>query len=345
MKRILIFASILAAALLGISCEEDFNPKAPLKDTYILFSVIRSSYTLGAPTKLMQRVVISRSYDVNGYNPNLNSNDPSIAGAKVVLIKNNIEYPMKDTTIINSDPGHIPQSYYFCILAPGNNERVKIAATLPDGRTLSAETRIPIYPNPGFSYNFPHGITNKIYKILWDIGYINIDWGKQVRERHVYFPRLSVNYVKKEIVNGKIIYKSYSKPMPLDYIKKDNGYIPVYSPQFTTDESLSFRFACFDSVLTHLSDGDANKENYYVDNLTFQLMEYDDALSKYYSSTSGLSDKYSIRLDETYYSNISGGIGIFGSMATLSNYMQFDKSYLQSFGYLSVQDIIYPPGY
>jgi hypothetical protein len=36
-------------------------------------------------------------------------------------------------------------------------------------------------------------------------------------------------------------------------------------------------------------------------------------LAAYYSSLNGFLDEYSVRLDEQVYSNINGGIGIFGA--------------------------------
>ena len=62
-------------------------------------------------------------------------------------------------------------------------------------------------------------------------------------------------------------------------------------------------------------------------------MTYDPHLSRYYTSLYGNANDYSIRTDPAFYSNINGGIGIFGSQTLSSFDYLFDLLYVRSFGY------------
>jgi hypothetical protein len=47
----------------------------------------------------------------------------------------------------------------------------------------------------------------------------------------------------------------------------------------------------------------------------FLLIQFDEPLYNYYFVANGFKDRSSIRLDEPNYTNLSGGVGIFGSLA------------------------------
>jgi hypothetical protein len=65
----------------------------------------------------------------------------------------------------------------------------------------------------------------------------------------------------------------------------------------------------------------------------FELLSFDEHLSNYYSSTHGYLDEFSIRLDETVYSNIEGGMGIFGSYYKSERLFPIYASYIASYGF------------
>ena len=70
-----------------------------------------------------------------------------------------------------------------------------------------------------------------------------------------------------------------------------------------------------------------------VTRIVFGLTEFDFPLSRYYASVNGSLDRYSVRTDESVYSNIDGGIGIFGSTMSSEYSFPVDKKYVESFGY------------
>jgi len=56
-------------------------------------------------------------------------------------------------------------------------------------------------------------------------------------------------------------------------------------------------------------------------------------LSKYYNSTNRSLDTYSVKLNETDYSNITNGYGIFGAYVRKYAGIRFTHAYIESFGY------------
>ena len=82
-----------------------------------------------------------------------------------------------------------------------------------------------------------------------------------------------------------------------------------------------------------ISEGDSDKSRYEVLGFDFDLVEFDFALSRYYASINGSLDQLSIRLDETVYSNIAHGYGVFGTSMANSMLFPVNATYAASFGY------------
>ena len=63
--------------------------------------------------------------------------------------------------------------------------------------------------------------------------------------------------------------------------------------------------------------------------VVLQFVQYEENLYNYYSVVNGFQDRYSIRLDQSTYSNISGGMGLFGaySVDSLVHTLPYDFVY------------------
>jgi hypothetical protein len=46
----------------------------------------------------------------------------------------------------------------------------------------------------------------------------------------------------------------------------------------------------------------------------FYLIQFDRPLWSYWNASNGFHDRYTIRVDDPDYTNITGGVGVFGSM-------------------------------
>ncbi|MCX6151809.1 MAG: DUF4249 family protein [Ignavibacteriales bacterium] len=331
-KNLPLFIIAITLSFLNISCEENFSPKEDFKERNILYCIIAVDQYLYYP--LYPIVMLTKTYDNPTYTPPKdNKTAPSISGAQIRLKINGIGNGysfLEDTLDSREFKPYMPEIYYKLADAAGltltYGAALSLSITLPDGKILEAKTRIPSSKGFEYSYPFYHGITTLIDQWRWGKSWI-ISWNAQ--EGNLYFPKLIMYYTKNSIPPPK---NSFIIEIPMRYIKKANGNLPVY-PSYSRESSVSYDYSAIDSLMVQISAGDPDKSDYLIDIVKFELLEFDYNLSNYYSSLNGYLDDYSIRLDESTYTNVSGGIGILGTSLISSEYFFFDKKYVESFGY------------
>ncbi len=329
MKRALIlflFASV--SSFFFISCEENFSPKETFKERNILYCIIEVDQRL---LNFYPQVFITKTYDTDGFYPPADHGlPPSVTGAEVSIKLNNDVFKFEqDTLKRNSDDPNAPQIYYSLISKSGIPAKplneLAITAKLPDNTVLTAKTKIPRLLDYQYSYEFNAGIHTMMDRWQWGNAW-TINW--DVIEGNLYLPRLTLNYsvIKDsvEIVKSVVI--------PNKYIKNGNSFVANY-PTFIRTGEISYDYAAIDSAMANISAGDTSKSSYYITNIVLDIMEYDAAISNYYTSINGYMDNFSIRLDESVYTNVSGGIGLFATYIKHNTVFQVAKGYVLKFGY------------
>jgi hypothetical protein len=88
-------------------------------------------------------------------------------------------------------------------------------------------------------------------------------------------------------------------------------------------------------ALEEISAGDPNKDNYNIlQSPAFELIALDLNLSRYVSSTNQTFDDLTVTVNESDFTNIEGGLGVFGSYTKKKyNRIKFQPGYIESFGY------------
>ncbi|MGE5683499.1 MAG: DUF4249 family protein [Bacillota bacterium] len=346
-SRLVLYLFFLILTFISVSCNEDFNPVGSFSDQYVLNCIISKDDRGGAGVIAF----ISRTYQpINEKLEPEMSSSQLIRGAKLTLTHNYKNYEMvdyklvprtfnPDTTLTESESKYhfrpdtikVKLNYYALLdskrFVLRNGEKIYLTAKMPDGKTLNSETTLPQYPSIELNFDFSRGITPKIDQFRWGNG-VTFLWENSDND-HLKGCNLRINYRK--IKNDQYM----NINVPLKYIKQNDKFVPL-NTSVGKYSSAHFEFAAFDSVLKKLSGSDPDKKNYEIINCTFSLIEYDRELSTYFSSAHGSMDSYSVRLDENIYSNMRGGLGIFGSYVVMSKSMYFDYSYIQSFGYKTV---------
>ena len=99
------------------------------------------------------------------------------------------------------------------------------------------------------------------------------------------------------------------------------------------EKSISFEYDAIDSVIAGIGAGKPDKSKIMLHFITMSLLEFNSDLTYYYSSIHGFLDRFSIRLDESTYTNVVGGIGVFGTTTQLNEKMYFHPDYPGIFGY------------
>ncbi|MCX6149499.1 MAG: DUF4249 family protein [Ignavibacteriales bacterium] len=330
MKKVLsLFLILTILSLLNLSCEENFSPKEDFKERNILYCIIEVEQTLQPVNPI---VMLTQNYDNPAYiPPNDGKTAPSIPGANIRLKVNGMGSGysfLEDTLTGKSVKPYMPEIYYKLAngaMSLSQGADLSISAALPDGKILSAKTRLPKFLTFEYSFEFKHGITTLMNRWLWGNDW-TISWDSN--DGNLFIPRLRIRYstIKDSLE------KFYVKEIPLKYAKGSNGYYPI-NPQPTREPHITFEYAAIDSAMAQISAGDPKKSDYYIKEIDLEIIEFDRPLSNYYTSTNGFMDNYSIRLDESVYSNVDGGIGIFGVSMKNSVIFSVDRLYLSSFGY------------
>lgn len=318
MKKKFKYIIIPLLSLLTLSCEENFSPKGELKDKVIFNCIIRGDTTA-------QTAFLSRSYQVEGYDPNTNTNDPAIKNAEIRLWNSDSVYLFKDGAFERSDTSRYSSlgSLYYCSYKPDFDEPLEIEALLANGKRLKASTKVP--SRIEIDYNFNDNIaptSNDVVIGAWKPVY------EKREETPFYLPIFKIAYYKKE--NGIDI--KHEKPIAVNYARKGDKYVPVY-PSASSRKQCVYKLDAIERAMREISEGDPVKTNYRVLSIIVEVYAFDRNLSAFYSAGKIQSDGFTITIDQADYSNIDGGLGIFGSYIKFSFSISLSSQWVKSFGY------------
>jgi len=312
MKKNLLFFICFAAILISFSCNDNFSPKAPFKEQYVLNCILRGDST-------SQIALLSKTYDVTGFDPNSNNVDPSISGAQVYLKWKGTLYQLRDSSIVRADTSKYKgpiKFYYTKAFTPSANDSVEISAIPAPGVFLSSKTKVP--------YNVSYG--NSPWLIKGDE--IALDFRWTAYDLNVYYlPRMKIIYQKR----NEIPVVTHSFEVPIDYSSVNGIETPVY-PGLSPAAGIEFVRSNIDKAMLQVSNGDV-KSNYKFLWINLELLIFDQFLAGYISTTNGFLDNLSIRLDEPNYTNINGGLGIFGAYEYNVFQISLFDQYLENLGY------------
>jgi hypothetical protein len=324
MKRLVSLILFVLVVAVIISCEDEVNPKTDLKDIYSMNCIIRGDTSFQVAT-------ITRSYDVSGFDPGTNKNDPFIKGAKIKLLYQNgtQTFFFRDTTMTRPAGSNYstPLSYYYLKnFQPTFESPISIEATLPNGKVLTAKS-ITFYISPYAIQNNYYSIPSSLFGNYLVFNWVNLT---STRDETVYYvPELIIKYAR--IQNNVPV--EYQKKVPLFYIQGDNGEIPLYPPVQANLTSANFDTTTIRKSITEISAGDPNKGNYIIRKAVFRLLIADKNLAMYYAAQKTFLDEFSVRVTQPEFSNIQGGLGIFGTLNSTQIDVPIKESYIRSFGY------------
>lgn len=323
MKKIIFFLMLTSASVF-FSCNDQVDPKEGFKETYILNCILRSDTSY-------QMATVTRSYNVDGYDPLTNKTDPAITGAVIKVTYDKDSYEFRDTSVARTDTSryHTPiQFYYTNKLKPVNSGTVKIEAKLPDGKILTAEAQ-------SFSQNQIYfeatGQTIPPKSVFQNS--VSFAWQKRLVSDNLaetYFaPELSVLYSVTK--NGAVT--RMQKKVPMIFLNTSQGMEPVYPPIRSNITSVFFAEDAIEQVFREISEGDPAKSDYKIEKAIFRLLVIDRNLAAYYSSQQTYLDEFSVRVNQPDFTNIVGGRGIFGTYMIKTLDVEIDAGYARSFGY------------
>lgn len=314
MKKIIIISVLSLVYFLG--CEENFSPVGEPKDKFIFYSV------LSADTNY-QSAVISRSYVADGIDPYSNTVDPSLEGADVRIWDGFNIYFMKDSTVENSNLSRYgtPLKYYYIKdYRPIYNSNISVEVLLPNGKRIRSESKIPDSVSIASTSDRVIPPSNK--------SAASINW--TTNDKNVWFAtKLTLTYY--EIINGVRV--SHQKVLPIDFISVDGNELPIY-PRPSSQSGFLIKRLVLDKIMNSISESGLEKQNYWIRNrVKLEIVVLDQNLTSYYQSNNDVLDGFSVRLNQSDYSNIENGLGLFASYVKQQLELRLRSDYIESFGY------------
>ncbi len=317
MRSILKILSIIIIAFGYLSCEENFSVQNEFEDAYVLNCLVDATSTYSIAT-------ISRTYEVKDKYSGENYSERLVANAQVFINHGNDVIVFKDstTTIIDSDGNNREVHFYYTNELRNTLSRdLSLIAVLPEGDTLKSETSVPS------RIIFEHSYTGGLVLSDEEFDSFTIAWKDEMNDSPYYDPRLKIIYYK--LIDGD--YVTFTKRVPIKYTDVGGTQEPIFiSPSFS--KSIIYSMDIFNDTMAQISEGDPDKQDYYISYAEIEVYTYDQFLTGYYIGSHFL-DEYSIRLDEVDYSNIEGGYGLFASFDKVSQKIAIDPRYVRKYGY------------
>ena len=312
-----LFLTICSCTILFISCTEEFEPFGEFRDNYVLTCVLSGDST-------HQVAVLSHIYETGSFDPYDNTIDPTIIGADLRVWLGDSVYVFHDTSVTRLDTSRYITPFYFYYnnkFLIQTDQIIEVEVLLQNGRRLKSSSKTP------GSIIFDDESSVIIPPVGSEL--INFSW-KPHTEGTFFSPQFYIKYLQN--VDGVIVEKL--KLAPKKYVNISGSFQPVY-PEPTNASNIIYTMDAITRALEEISSEDLNKQNYTIMQTSlFTLSAFDLSLSRYISSTNQSFDDLTVTVNESDYTNIEGGLGIFGSFIS-KNYetARFQSSYIESFGY------------
>jgi len=319
MKNNYRFLLIFITLIFISSCEEDLSPYAEFQERYVFNCVLRGDTSFQVAT-------LSRNYFVENYDPYSYNEDPSVRGAYIRVWYGDSVRIFKDTSIARTDntPYTTPYTYYY---ADGFNippeTVVETEVILPNGKKLRSSTITPR------QLQITYVLSDTLIPMP-NRDFIRVRWAYTNSEAPgIYLVKMYVVYFKEENeVNTR-----YEKVIPAQYIDQLGEKKPLY-PKLQQDPVYIVDMDVVTQAMTEIGIGETDKSKFVIYAAIFDVVSLDENLSRYYKATTQSSAGFSVKLDETDYSNIDGSYGVFGVYLKQQYAIKLKHDYIRSFGYV-----------
>ena len=314
-----IFFIISIVSLYFISCDESFNPFTDFKQDYGVACILRSDTTL-------QLLSLTKSYPNNlaaGSIPKFLFEK----NADVRIWYQDSVYRLMDTSIYSLENQDTLKYYFSKNFKIDFLKDIELEILLNTGKRLKAYSKTPgeiLFKNTSEVLIPP--VNKSVVQLYWSVQSL----------QYYYLPRLRAKCER--IVNGtkEVFYKE----LPVRY-ETINGELKPIFPKPSKNLSVAYQVDAINKFLLDYSNSLAVPSEVTIHQiLDLQVITFDAEVSRYISVSNNSSNNLSIRFDEGDYSNISGGLGIFGSQVN-SKYtkLRFLENYIRGYNFNFLYDL------
>lgn len=299
MKLLNLTRLLVPAVILLVGCDDSVNPYAPFEPRITVFAILNT----GTATQVV------RAY--SSFDPTLDPNggtapDTLLNDAVITLSDQNTSYALRDTTVFRSDLSNYGGDIAAKVasLTPAFGKSYTLTVQSGSKGTVTATTTVPpraIIPIPylfALSNPLAYDVTNLgIYVQTFSKGYVL---------------RMLLEY--EVLING--IWFPYQDEVPKGFVVQPDGTsLPSYAAlDLSGEKLLAFSWPLKTLGTTISSAVRQNSPNHITfKRVVIEVRQYEEHLYNYYQIVRGFRDARTIRTDAPDYTNVEGGLGVFGA--------------------------------
>jgi len=301
MRKHLFFIAVLSMIVVCSGCENSFSPTGDYQKQLVVYGVLSNRSD-------SQYVRVYTTYDLSGRDPAEQTTDTGVRGARVMMMDDSTTYGFKETAIPRDDTARYSSNVvgyvgFPCRLRPGKKYSLAI---ISDQGNATATVSVP---GKGYVFNYspsafqaPRLSADNIHVII----------GLSA-EAQGYLVRLFINF---DVRNGQNWeHRRLEVPSFGDSLMTPGkyGYSTLTRRPAYSSFNIDFAHDAYLGVLKQQIEGRYGK-SFQLTSATFILTQVEPNLYHYYSVANGFQDPYSIRMDQPDFTNIVGGVGVFGAM-------------------------------
>ena len=307
MRKRLISVFLLFFPLGG--CDSNFDPKGPFLDRMVVYGVL-------TPTNQTHFVRLFSTYNPPDLNPLDITSSNQTTNAVVSLAFDTTTLALRDTVVPRDEVNRYTDSIQAFVASP---------LSILRGRTYSLTVNSPVYGTLAASTRIPGtgtidiDIDSRFSLTTPDMGRADISiftTPSATTEGHAI--RVFVEYELPVANPGVIV----TEEVPLDITNyRDCTHFDAEYPRVRRRELVGgrelwrFRLENYRRTLVRILK---THEGSVIDfkRVYVEIVQTDEHLYKYFSVVNGFQDQFSIRVDQPNYTNIEGGLGVFGSFTS-----------------------------
>ena len=298
------FKSVCILLILCFGCDQSFNPKADMQRQLVVFSVLSNDRDL-------QFVRVATYYDVSGFDPSENKTDAALKDAKVSVAGSTGILAFRDTVLLRLDSDRYtmpinafvatsfraePGKRYDLLVACEGRSTATASATLPDRPIIS------IYP-----------------------GELVLQSPSSFDPRSRFSLRTTLSpFAKGSLCQLFIDYQVFQDAgwkdgrveVPFEINADSLGIWVATYPKLTrvigNATGVSFKVWTYTRMLQKIYEKFEGKK-LVITRAILRVFQCEQGYYDYFNIVNGFKDAVSIRVDEPEYTNINGGVGVFGA--------------------------------
>jgi len=316
MPKFRTVAACFLAFLFSASCNQPFDPRAPLQEQIVVFAILSTDHN-------SQYVRIEHSYMPSDFDPTTYTSDNSILNATVTIKDGNLTYRLRDTTLPRADTSRFKFPLKTQVLqgfTPEGGKSYELTVQSLKFASVSASVTLPARCFPTLGLSSPAVLNNPGSHEINTAILCNAVLAGNTKG---YIGRLFVDY---DVLKGNEWVEERAE-VPLIFLLSDQSDLRVVTyPQMTPRPvtgrvTMVFTNRSYQATLNSIAFERYKTSKLIFNRVVFQFLQAEQNLYNYYNVAHAYRDPQSMRLDEPTYSNVAGGAGLVGAY-TLDSLVQ-----------------------